>query len=92
MKKIIKDIKNNEKGAISTLVLFTILMFIVILMGSFLSITTMQKAQLKSDIRIQEIYGQEVDKVDEIYLEQEAMMHGDWNKEKKVNSPKLVLQ
>ena len=90
MKKIIKDIKNNEKGAISTLVLFTILMFIVILMGSFLSITTMQKAQLKSDIRIQEIYGQEVDKVDEIYLEQEAMMHGDWNKEKKVNSPKLV--
>ena len=57
MKKIIKDIKNNEKGAISTLVLFTILMFIVILMGSFLSIMTMQKAQLKSDIRIQEIYG-----------------------------------
>lgn len=61
--------RKYEKGAISTLVLFTILMFIVILMGVYLGITTMQKAQLKSDMRIQDIYGQEVERVDEIYNE-----------------------
>lgn len=59
----------EEKGAISTLVLFTILMFIVILMGTYLVITTMQKSQLKSDLRIQEIYGEQVNRVDEIYEE-----------------------
>lgn len=59
----------EEKGAISTLVLFTILMFIVILMGTYLAITTMQKAQLKSDMRIQDIYGKDIERVDKLYNE-----------------------
>ena len=90
MKKFINNIKNKERGAISTLVLFTILMFIVILMGTYLAITTMQKSQLKSDLRIQEIYKSDVDRVDEVYLEQEAIIHAGWNKEKNVNGPKLL--
>lgn len=67
MKRFINNIKNKERGAISTLVLFTILMFVVILMGVYLGITTMQKSQLKSDLRIQDIYKSEVDRIDEIY-------------------------
>lgn len=59
----------SEKGAASTLVLFTILTFIAILMGTYMLITTMQKSQLKSDMRIQEIYKQEVDRANEIYEE-----------------------
>lgn len=65
-----KRYKNKEeKGSISTIVLFTIFMFIVILMGTYLTITNMQKAQLKSDMRIQDIYGKEIDKVDQLYNE-----------------------
>ena len=63
MKKYIK----KEKGAISTLVLFTILMFIVILIGVYLTITTLEKAQLKSDKRVQDIYSEDVERVDELY-------------------------
>ena len=69
MRSFIKNIRYKETGAISTLVLFTILIFIVILMGVFLGITTMQKSQLKSDLRIQEIYGDDVSRIDEIYAE-----------------------
>lgn len=69
MKKIVKDIKNKERGSISTLVLFTILMFIVILMGTYLTITVMHESQLKSDKRIKDIYAEQVDRVDEIYDE-----------------------
>lgn len=63
MKKYIKE----EKGAISTLVLFTILMFVLILMGVYLTITTLQKAQLKSDMRVQDIYGEDVERVHDLY-------------------------
>ena len=70
MKKIIlKDIKSKETGSISTLVLFTVLMFLIILMATYLGITTLQKSQLRSDSRIQEIYGQGVDDIDKVYDE-----------------------
>ena len=63
-----KEIK-KENGAISTLVLFTVLLFVVILMGTYLVVTSLEKSQLKSDIRIQEVYGQDVNQVEEIYNE-----------------------
>lgn len=63
MKKMIK----KENGAVSTLVLFTVLIFSVILLGTFLVVTSMRKSQLKSDIRIKEIYQEDVDRVDAIY-------------------------
>lgn len=66
-KKII-EIK-NEKGAVSALVLFTILMFITILTGVYLTITAKQKAQMKSDMRIKQIYAQDVNNIDNIYDE-----------------------
>ncbi len=66
MKKI-KSIIKNENGAVSALVLFTVLMFIVILMSVYLTVTARQKAQIKSDIRIKEIYAQDVDNIDYVY-------------------------
>ena len=63
------NIFKKEKGAISTLVLFTVIMFVTILMGVYFSITTKQKSQIKSDMRIKDIYGQDVERVDELYNE-----------------------
>ena len=68
--KIILNYKQyikKEKGAISTLVLFTVLLFAAILMGSYLVVTGLQKSQLKSDIRIQDIYLKQINNIDEIY-------------------------
>ena len=64
-----RNIIKKEKGAISTLVLFTVLMFAIILMGVYFSITTMQKSQLKSDIRITDIYGEDVENVEDMYIQ-----------------------
>ncbi len=65
-----QNIKREEKGAISALVLFTVLMFSVILMGAYFTISTMQRAQIKSDMRIQDLYGKDVEEADKIYEEQ----------------------
>lgn len=68
MKRFNNIIKlKGEKGAVSSLVLFTVLMFIVILMGVYLTITAKQKAQIKSDMRIEQVYGQDIENVDYIY-------------------------
>lgn len=65
MKKNIK----SQRGAVSTLVVITVLTFSTILLGAFLSITALRKAQLRSDIRIQEIYGKDLNRVDDLYEE-----------------------
>ena len=87
MKKI-KNIIKNENGAVSALVLFTVLMFVVILMGVYLTVTARQKAQIKSDMRIKQIYGQDVNNIDNVYDEiaskmknVEQMKGGDYFKE-----------
>lgn len=54
MGKMFKNFKSKKRGAISTVVLFTILMFIVILMGVYAAITINEKSQLQSDMKIQE--------------------------------------
>lgn len=71
-----EKVKNNirvkvkeEKGAVTLLVFVTVLTFVLILLGAYLTVTTMRKSQLKSDIKIQEIYGKDVNRVDEIYEE-----------------------
>lgn len=63
MKKKIK----SEKGAIAALVVVTVLMFVLILMGTYMAITNLRKSQLESDIRIQQIYGGELDNIEESY-------------------------
>lgn len=68
MKKILQKQKiESENGSASSLVLFTVLLFGVILMGTYMLIMTMQKSQLKSDIRIQEIYQEEIEKTEQVY-------------------------
>ena len=63
MKKKIK----SEKGAIAALVVVTVLMFALILMGTYMAITNLRKSQLESDIRIQQLYGGDVDRIEEVY-------------------------
>lgn len=79
MKRKIRK-KNNilkqEKGAVATLVLFTILMFVVILTGAYFTISTMQSSQLKSDMRIRDIYGKDVERIDEVYQEYSDILNG----------------
>lgn len=69
MKEIYINRLKEERAAASALVLFTVLMFVLILMGTYIGITTVQKAQLKSDLRIQAIYKEEVNQADTIYNE-----------------------
>ena len=73
--KLAKAKNKDEKGAISTLVLFTVLMFVIILLGVYYSINAKQKAQLESDLRIQKLYGADADKLDEIYDEQKIKLY-----------------
>lgn len=89
-KNLIKLKKKQENGAIATLTLFTILMFITILMGGYFAITARAKSQLQSDIKIQEIYSKDIKKVDAIYMEQEAVVNSNWNKTQHVNGPKIL--
>ena len=57
----------EEKGAIAILVVVTILMFIMILMGTYMAIVNLKKSQLESDIRIQQLYGGDVENIEQIY-------------------------
>ena len=63
MEKYIK----KEKGAIVLLVVVTIFMFVLILGGTYFAITNLRKSQLESDLRIQEIYGGDVENIEEVY-------------------------
>ena len=89
MNKLLKN-KKNQKGAVSTVVLFTIIMFIIILTGVYTTVTLNAKVQLQSDSRIQELYGKDVDNIDDIYIVQEAILKDGYNKKKYVNSPKIL--
>lgn len=60
---------NEEKAAVSVLIIVTVLTFVVILLGAYLTVTTLKKSQINSDMRIQEIYGEDVERVNEIYEE-----------------------
>lgn len=76
MRKLIKtQTIKSQKGSASSIALFTVLLFCIILMGTYMLIMTMQKSQLKSDIRIQEIYGAEIENADEIYIEKTAVCY-----------------
>lgn len=69
MKMNLNNRFKRENGAVSTLVLITVLTFVALLSGAFITVTTMRETQLKSDKRIQEIYGQDVSMINEIYEE-----------------------
>ena len=69
MKKYLRKIMKKEKAAASLLILVTVGTFAIILMGAYLTVTTLRRSQVQSDIRIQEIYEKDVDRADEIYEE-----------------------
>ena len=68
-RKILKREIKKEKGAIATFVVVTVFFFVIILMGAYISTMNLKKSQLQSDIRIQELYGGNVNKIDQIYNE-----------------------
>jgi len=59
----------EQKGAATALVIFTVLIFMAVLMGTYGIIMSKAQAQIKSDERIQQIYGSQVDRADRIYNE-----------------------
>ena len=61
--------KKNEKGAISTLVAIMVICFSSILIGGYFTVTTLQKAQQKSNLKIQQMYSEQLNQIDEIYAE-----------------------
>ena len=65
MKTIIN--MKSQKGAVSAIVLITVLTFVLVLLGAIITVTTLRKSQLRSDIRIQDIYSKDVDNVNGIY-------------------------
>lgn len=65
----IKEMGKQEKGAISALVLFTVLMFVTILMSVFIIVGVRQKSGLKGGQRVAEVYEEDVDRVAEVYNE-----------------------
>lgn len=66
-KNIRKPNLKSNKGSISVLVVVTILGFVIILMAVFSLIMALQQAQLESDIKIKEIYGADVNRIEEVY-------------------------
>ena len=64
----------SENGGATVLVFFTIFTFLIVLMGAFMSVSILRKSQIKSDIRIQEIYEENYKNVDEFYDELEEQI------------------
>lgn len=69
VKRYVGEKLKSERGAVTLLVFVTVLTFAAVLLGAYLTVTALQKSQLESDIRIQEIYGEDVERVNEIYDE-----------------------
>jgi len=70
-----ENILKNRRGAVSLLVIITILTFMTILGGTYITIMILRQSQYKSNIRIQQVYGEDVDSVDQIYAELEENMN-----------------
>ena len=62
-----KNYLKDEKGFISTFVGIAGLFFVIVLTGLYISINTLKKSQINSNLRMKEIYEQDVNNVDEIY-------------------------
>ncbi len=65
MKKIKECIK-SDKGSVTTVVLVTMLFFVVILSTAYMVTATLRKSQLKSEIAIRNTYEKDFDRINEI--------------------------
>ena len=70
-----KKLKEN-RGAVSVLVFISVLTFLTVLLGVFLTVTTLRQGQLRSDKRLQEIYGKDIDNINDIYGELQVATNG----------------
>ncbi len=52
MKNKFKEILKEEKGAVTVLVFITILTFVVILLGAYLTVTTMRKSRDRKQYKV----------------------------------------
>lgn len=59
----------NEKGAMAVYAIAMILSFVVILSGMFTVATAIRKNQLRTMMKIKEIYAQDVNNIQTIYYQ-----------------------
>lgn len=59
--------RQTEKGAVSILVIITLFSFTSILMGTYISVMALQKSQLESNVKMQQVYGDNLNNIEEIY-------------------------
>lgn len=62
-----KKILKSDRGSITSIVLVTILFFITILSTAYGITATLRKSQLKSEITTKEVYGSDLNNINEIY-------------------------
>ena len=65
MRKILKKMK-DEKGSITSVVLVTVLFFIIILSTALMISGTQRKSQLDSEITLKQVYQNQVDDAEKI--------------------------
>ena len=66
-RKNYKKILKSDKGSITTIVLVTILFILAILSTAYAVTATLRKSQLKSEITTKEVYGSDLNNINEIY-------------------------
>lgn len=59
--------KKEERGAVSVLVLIMVFCFTTILTGAYVTVMILAQAQQKSNMKIQKIYGDDINEVENIY-------------------------
>lgn len=68
MKKMsFKRIIKKEKGAITAIVLVTVLFFVTILSTAYALISAQRRAQMQSQITVKDVYEKDLNSVQEIY-------------------------
>ena len=68
MKKMsFKRIIKKEKGAITAIVLVTVLFFVTILSTAYALISAQRRAQMQSEITVKDVYEKDLNSVSEIY-------------------------
>ncbi|MGN1326934.1 MAG: hypothetical protein ACI4VQ_02455 [Clostridia bacterium] len=65
--KSYKRILKNDRGSITTIVLVTVLFILAILSTAYAVTATLRKSQLKSEITTKEVYGSDLNNINEIY-------------------------
>ena len=66
-KKSVKEIIKKENGAITAIVLVTVLFFVTILSTAYALISAQRRTQMESQITVKDVYENDLNSVLEIY-------------------------